>query len=499
MLKKIALYIILATVASGFIACNEDSDDPTVSSSNVMVTSFNLKANDSLLVNLDSVYFSIDLENAKIFNADSLPYGTNVSRLVVNIGTMGSSVAELTVPRPGKSDTIIDYLKYPSDSIDFSNGPVKLHLVALDGKAKRDYSISVNVHQVKPDSLFWNRLSKNKLPSLLNNPTTQKTVIYKGEALCLSGIHPQYTLATIDNPSNFVWDMKEIAFTFTPDVNSLNATDNALFMLDNENNLYTSTDGESWTACNEKWHHIYGGYGDKLVGVKEIDGKYYHVTYPSSTTTLVDNECPISGTSPFISYNNEWETTPQAFVMGGRRSDGKVIGDMWGYDGNSWAKISQNGIYPREAVTLLAYYTFETDTDNWSVTKLPTLIAFGGFDQEGYAGKNVYISIDMGLNWKLADDLLQFPDYIPAMGNAQALVFNRTIEARSSSNWIEYPSKVLPSYWEISTPALSRASQAPTQWDAPYIYLFGGYDNNGTLYNSIWRGIINRLSFKPII
>ena len=54
MLKKIALYIILATVASGFIACNEDSDDPTVSSSNVMVTSFNLKANDSLLVNLDS-------------------------------------------------------------------------------------------------------------------------------------------------------------------------------------------------------------------------------------------------------------------------------------------------------------------------------------------------------------------------------------------------------------------------------------------------------------
>ena len=256
---------------------------------------------------------------------------------------------------------------------------------------------------------------------------------------------------------------------------------------------------QHWTACNEKWHHIYGGYGDKLVGVKEIDGKYYHVTYPSSTTTLVDNECPISGTSPFISYNNEWETTPQAFVMGGRRSDGKVIGDMWGYDGNSWAKISQNGIYPREAVTLLAYYTFETDTDNWSVTKLPTLIAFGGFDQEGYAGKNVYISIDMGLNWKLADDLLQFPDYIPAMGNAQALVFNRTIEARSSSNWIEYPSKVLPSYWEISTPALSRASQAPTQWDAPYIYLFGGYDNNGTLYNSIWRGIINRLSFKPII
>lgn len=500
MLKRIVIYILTAAFASSFVACNKDSDEPVSSSSNVMVSSFSLAENDEILKNLDSVFFTIDLVDAKIYNADSLPYGTDVSRLIVNIGTMGSSKAELRVPRKGQSDSIINYIKNPTDSIDFSNGAVTLHLVALDGTTQRDYSISVNVHKVKPDSLFWNKLSKNKLPTLLSNPSAQKTVVYKNKAVCISGTHPQYTLATIDNPSNFYWDMTDISFSFIPDLNSLNATDNALYILDTDGNLYSSADGANWSACNEQWHHIYGGYEDKLVGVKEIDGKYYHITYPATTTSLVDDECPVSGTSPFVFLYSEWESTPQAFVIGGRRSDGKIVGDMWGFDGSAWAKISQKGVYAREEMTFFAYYTFKTDTDNWTTTKYPTLVAFGGFDQEGYPGKNVYISIDMGINWNLADDLMQLPDYIPEMGGAQALVFNRTMEARSSnSDWVEYPSKKLPFWCEIYTPSYSRASQRPNQWEAPYIYLFGGYDKNGNLYNSIWRGIINRLSFRPII
>jgi hypothetical protein len=44
----------------------------------------------------------------------------------------------------------------------------------------------------------------------------------------------------------------------------------------------------------------------------------------------------------------------------------------------------------------------------------------------------------------------------------------------------------------------SRATAPITQWEVPYIYLFGGYDSEGYLYNSVWRGVINRLSFKPL-
>ena len=501
MLKRITTYILIALFASSFVACNKDSDDPTTSSANVMVTAFNINKNDSVLKNIDSVFFSIDLVNARIYNADSLPYGTNVSRLQVHIATIGSSVAELHFPRKGKSDSIVDYLKRPNDSIDFSNGPVKLHLVALDKKTERDYSISVNVHQVKPDSLFWNKMSLNRLPSDNTSPTIQKTIKYKNMAVCISGTHPQYTLATNSNPTNYLsWKKNELAFPFTPNISSLNATDEAMFILDNEGYLYTSTDGMNWVACNAQWHHIYGGYGNTLLGSKKIDEKFYHVTFPETSATLADSECPISGTSSVVYFNSEWSSSPEAYFMGGRRADGSPSGDMWGYDGETWAKVSNKGIYPREDMTFFAYYTFETNTTNWSVTKYPTLIAFGGFDAEGHPGRNVFVSIDMGINWKLADDLLQLPNYIPSMGGAQALIFDRTMTARSADGWIEYPSKQLPSYWEIYNPVISRASQYTNQWECPYIYLFGGYDNkNGNLYNTIWRGVIYRLSFKPII
>ncbi len=502
MLKKLAFYIILAITALGFHSCNEDSSDPMVSeSSNVMVSSFSIVANDKILENLDSVFFTIDLENAKIYNADSLPFGTDVSRLVVNIGTYGSSVAEITYPKPGQGDTTINYLKNSTDSINFSNGPVKFHIVALDGVSQRDYSISVNVHKIKPDSLFWNKLSKNRLPNDFSNPSVQKTIRYKNMAVCISGIHPQYTLATISNPANFIWKKQDLSFPFTPNISSLNATDQALYILDTAGNLYTSVDGLDWNACNKKWHHIYGGYGDTLLGVTKIDEQFYHTTYPETKNTLVETGCPISGTSPIVTFSTEWSDTPQAFIMGGRRADGVVIGEMWGYDGTTWAKISNNSIYAREYMTFFSYYTFKTNQKNWDVTEYPTLIAFGGFDQEGYPGKQVYISIDMGINWKLADDLLQLPDYIPEMGDAQALVFNKTMQARSSaSSWVDYPSKTLPSWCGIHNSAINTyASQLPNQWECPYIYLFGGYDKNGNLYNTIWRGVINRLSFKPII
>lgn len=46
------------------------------------VTAFSLNDNKKVLDSLSNVFFSIDLVSANIFNADSLPYGTNVSRLV---------------------------------------------------------------------------------------------------------------------------------------------------------------------------------------------------------------------------------------------------------------------------------------------------------------------------------------------------------------------------------------------------------------------------------
>lgn len=36
-------------------------------------------------------------------------------------------------------------------------------------------------------------------------------------------------------------------------------------------------------------------------------------------------------------------------------------------------------------------------------------------------------------------------------------------------------------------------------WMCPYIYLYGGRDSEGKLYDSVWRGVIRRLTFMPLL
>ena len=126
---------MLATLlaAMGFAGCNSEKEDiATVSYSSVAVEGFSLAADDSVLANLDSVFFTIDLNNALIFNADSLPVGTDVSKLVVKVNTTSVGGVELIVPRPGMTDSVYNYLANQHDSIDFSHGPVTLRITSQD-------------------------------------------------------------------------------------------------------------------------------------------------------------------------------------------------------------------------------------------------------------------------------------------------------------------------------------------------------------------------------
>ena len=69
--------------------------------------------------------------------------------------------------------------------------------------------------------------------------------------------------------------------------------------------------------------------------------------------------------------------------------------------------------------------------------------------------------------------------------------------ARSSA-WTELGAPRLPIGARFETAANSRATAPITEWDAPYIYIFGGYEADGSLNRGLWRGVINRFTFTPI-
>ena len=163
-----AFCLIICGLAAGFASCNSESETLEYEvPSSALVKSFSLSEDEKVIDNLDKVFFSIDLANCKIFNADSMPYGTKIDKLVPVITTGGASAVELVVPRSGKSDTTYNYMTNSTDSIDFSNGAVTLKIVSPDESVTMSYTINVNVHKMKSDSLAWGSVAYSALPTNL--------------------------------------------------------------------------------------------------------------------------------------------------------------------------------------------------------------------------------------------------------------------------------------------------------------------------------------------
>ena len=169
--------------------------------SSTEITSFSLKNNSKILPHLDSVFFSIDLVDAQIYNADSLPYGTDVSRMLVNVGVKSSSALEIVMKsRFTDNDTTVNLLENPNDSINFAPGHVTLRITSQDGKSERMYTVKLNVHKVVADSLTWTGVAGGRLPGATVGPTAQKTVSLGQELLCLTTDGTSASLASSTDP-----------------------------------------------------------------------------------------------------------------------------------------------------------------------------------------------------------------------------------------------------------------------------------------------------------
>lgn len=510
MTKRYPLYTLFALIIMGVISsCNKDSDSFVAEGDfgNCTVSSFSLAKDDSVLTGLDSVYFSIDLVNAVIFNADSLPKGTKINKLIVKIGTSSASACDLTFNQwETERDTTISYIDSPNDSINFANGPVKLTVKSYDGLSTRDYTIKVNVHQVEPDTLYWAQAARRNLPSGLSAPKEQKTVEYDGKVYCLTLDGRQASVASTVNPFNNDWTTSTATLPSGAVVNSFSASTEAFYILDSNGRLYKSADALTWTSTGARMDYLYGGYDGCALGARKDSDGWKHVSYPASTEYAIPNGCPVSGTSQMLLYETKWSSKPLAIFVGGCDAAGNVVGSTWGYDGEVWAKISTRDIDERTDMSLFPYFTPRVNTKSWRVTERSVLLAVGG-RYESTAGevvsKSVYVSYDQGITWDEASSYLQLPDYIPAFANAQAVVIdtelNESMSRSMPDGWTAFSGTRLPA-WATPVPFAhtSRVSAPITEWECPYIYLFGGEALNGELYDSIWKGVIRRFTFKPL-
>lgn len=467
-------------VAAASSCSNDDSDvEPVVientALSNVEVTSFTIKDNSHIAQNIDSLFFSIDLDNGVIFNADSLPVGSRPGNAIVTLSLPTVSKAEFVMKYDGGKDSVVNYTEKPNDSIDFSASRVILRIVSANEKFMREYDVKLNIHKVKPDSLYWDRTSYRPLPGKLSAVTAQKTVENNGIYYTLSTNGTDVSLAGGTTPDiAATWNTLPVMLPENAIVESLSVADGDFYILDADDNLFVSSDMFGWTDTGVSMCHIYGVYGTSLIGVKRSAGKYYHVTYPASSEIEITDGCPIAGTSALMEYDSKWSDRPMVTFTGGRAADGSLSGATWGYDGSSWAQISVDAMPAREGIAVCKYYDVAVSTAN-KVSAREVLYAFGGNDADGYIDNTLYISIDRGVHWSKAQTCLQFADYVPSLTGAQAIVASTTLNVDGS-----------------------RAIKPISSWECPYIYLFGGKNASGRFSSGVYRGVLNQLALIPI-
>lgn len=489
----------IALLMGSLSSCNkktETEEDIYMPASSVAVTNFSLKSKNGSKVKLDSVFFSIDLNRGVIFNADSLPVGTDITKLVPVISYSPSASAVTLTQSGGKTTGEIDYKTNPSDSVDFS-GKVVLKITAEDKTTTRSYDIKVNVHKLEPDSLVWDQLAVTQMPSRQGNPKSQKTVMYNGRPYSLiNEADNSYTMSVATDILQGVWDKLPLTLDFEPDVRSLNATSKQMYLLDAGGVLHTSSDGVSWDNTGCVWTNIIGAYGDIMLGIRNEGGTLMHTCWPTDSgyaEAEVSSDFPVADYSDFVQFSNRWTTLPIGFMTGGRLADGSFTDKTWGFDGDHWAVLSEGMTPPVAGPTLVPYYVYRKTTSSLVQKEFSVWMMIGGLRHDGYYNRTIYVSYDNGVNWYAADTQMQLPDHFPALRDLDGIVAEWPKQASLQSNWTDTPSRGLPGMARVKY----SVEDYEVYWDCPYIYIFGGVKSNGALNDEVWRGVLNRLTFTP--
>ena len=180
--------------------------------------------------------FTIDQMKGLIYNTDSLPAGTKIDKVLVNVTADGNAVYS-----KGTSSDDIGMLQ--SDSIDFSKD-VKATIYSISGEYSKAYTIRVNVHQVEPDSTQW---FQNKVAWCGKDLQAPKATTFGGK-VAVFGIQDGKLMVTTATQGSMDWSSLEEV----QGVSSAAKYDNAmafqdhLFMTDGDV-LYASDDAVNWT------------------------------------------------------------------------------------------------------------------------------------------------------------------------------------------------------------------------------------------------------------
>ena len=415
-------------------------------SADAQITSIKLSSQQDRLKALSSVKFSINQVSSApiIFNKDSLPYLFDISTVRLEISTNGASGIKLHLNNPDSS-----FIWNMTDSVEIKRLK-QFEVFAEDGKTKKMYSFKLNTHQQDPDTIFWQKVKDNYIPT----PSDQITVSNKNNFFTYHKKNNIIQLSTSLISNGDTWTNQTLSglpqnVVLKSIHNDIVEEKEAWFALDSDNKVYLSNNGIKWTSQST-------GYP-----VTSIFGKLPSFSKDSVLIVVKDGDkYKFAKTIDFSSMHilNE---IPSGFPI--------------------------------------ADYTSTTVKDSLIYTA-KYLIVTAGKDKDGVSNENIWLLQENGNKISFTSKLLKFNVAGSSMFNYDNKIYLLT--SIDNKN-IFYTSSNYGVYWEKTSNKQSlplsfayRRNQSVNIDSKNNIWIFGGTSTNQTQLVDIWKGHINKLFIK---
>jgi hypothetical protein len=486
MQKSILKYAILALISSLFVACNWFNDGKeSEPSSNPDFRSLTFTKNDSV-PGLQNAKFTLEFDAALgdsvIVNLDSLPYLSNISRVIATFGWASTSRASVYYHYlDSLSQSVIDTINLVGkgkDTIDFTRA-TRVQNIATDGKATRTYYLKVNVHQIQPELYVWSRIKEQ----VITEPTTYQQVIFFNNKFFYyaNHIYPPYDswMYLYTSTDGISW--KEESTTGLLFLGALH--DHHGYVIESKspgkiiefnNKLYVERFGKIYSSANgydwaEQTINNSGlNFATLLFALSNklwaVTGDYHFASSSDGSTWTIGSAIPDNfPVSNFASLSFASATKqPKALIVGGVSKNYETLKNVWSTEnGNYWVDFSRennNRIIPHTNASLVKYND--------------RIFLFGGKAIADTIQTPMLESLNDGLSWSIPD----------STNNVLWQITSRNIGDSIAYDTLKYIPRQAPSAIYI-TPAEGSNEH--------YIYLIGG-----SPYSDVWRGKLNKLSFE---
>jgi hypothetical protein len=397
--KSLLLLLALVILAS---SCSEKDNVVSTSNDYCYISSVILGNVKRKVQNTNVTFSAVDYEMTinqrtnNIENRDSLPYGSQLSRVIATIHFDGSTLA---YREKGSNSEWTSY--NATDSLDLTK-PLELFLTSNDNQSSRIYTLKVNVHQQEGDSLFWKQCDNNVAE--LTDMTDMKAFVLKDKLFVLGQKTSGITLAERSSTE------AEGEWTETP-VTDLPATTDIQTLRQYEDMLYLSTnDGSIFSSADAKgWRQEGSTYSAPLKLVEKTEKYYYAISEgkilrsaDASTweEETLDTDATMLPTTDIRALSTEQANGNNRIILVGQseNSDNAVV----------WNKMWNDSEKEENAQWIYFPITHDNNIPCPRLEYLNLLsydgkcIAFGGasIDNSKKALETMYVSQDYGITWR---------------------------------------------------------------------------------------------------